>query len=78
MTLDQTCDLVYALLVDSLERWVLAEHNAAVTILAAGGELPLPNMVERREEFDAALVAPFTRVDAKDAALREAVGLRGR
>lgn len=69
---------MYVLLLDQLERWVMAERQVSAVLLAAGAEVEMPTLGEARERFDEALDAPFERVDLEQLRLREAVGLRGR
>lgn len=74
------CDLAYVLLLDQLERLLLADRHVAAVLIAAGAEgVTLPTYQERRALFDAALVAEPTQqaneVDDEQMELRRALGV---
>ena len=73
------CDLAYVLLVDQLERQVLADRQVAATLLAAGASgVELPDVADKRRLFDAALVEeprPVTPIDDEQWELRRALGV---
>ncbi len=73
------CDLAYLLLLERLERQVLADRQIAALQLVMSGEGgDLPTLQETREAFDAALVAEpqqGTQVDAEQMELRRALGV---
>ena len=71
--------MAYVLLLDELERHVLAERQVVAISNAFSNEpQPLPSFIEYRERFDAALVAepqPLDVVDAEQMQLRRALGV---
>lgn len=76
----EVCDLAYVLLLDQLERLLLADRHVVAVLRAAGHDIPLPTYQERRELFDAALVsepkpAKADEVDSEQMELRRALGV---
>jgi hypothetical protein len=76
------CDLAYVLLLDQLERQVLADRHVAAVLMTAGAEgVELPTLYERRAAFDVALVADpvapavVSEVDSEQMELRRALGV---
>jgi hypothetical protein len=72
--------VVYVLLLDELERHVLAERQIVAAHNASGNfeAVPLPSFIEYREMFDAALVEvprADDSVDAEQMQLRRALGV---
>ena len=70
--------MAYVLLLDSLERHVLAERQIAAVLMAAGAkDVTLPDPQEQRELFDAALSAEpqAAEVDTEQMQLRRALGV---
>ena len=66
------CDIAYVLLVESLERHVLAERLVAATMVAAGAEnVDVQSVDEARATFEAALVAEPVPESPRAALLRE-------
>jgi hypothetical protein len=67
------------LLLDELERQVLADRHVAAVLMAAGAkDVTLPSLQEQRQLFDAALSAeptPLTAVDSEQMELRRALGV---
>lgn len=66
------------LLLDNLERHVLAERHIAAVMIAAGAEgVTLPEFFEQRELFDASLIEPprAAVVDSEQMQLRRALGV---
>jgi hypothetical protein len=50
------CDLAYLVLLEYLERQVLADRQVAATYIAAGAkDVKMPAFWDRRREFDASL-----------------------
>jgi hypothetical protein len=73
-------DLVYALIVERLERHVLAERQVAATMAAAGAKrVEVPTFEGERARLDRMLDEQPTRrvYDAEQAALIAALGLGG-
>lgn len=79
MSVADVCDVAYVLLLDELERQVLADRHVIAVHNASGRyeEQPLPTFHERRTVFDAALVeeARTTDVDSEEMQLRRALGV---
>lgn len=78
MTVSEVCDLAYVLLLDNLERHVLADRHVAAVLMAAGAEgVTLPTMQEQRLVFDAALLAEHQGhdLDTEEMQLRRALGV---
>lgn len=76
MTLNDVCDVVYALLIEKLERQVLAELQVVAVLMAAGQKgLSWPTIDERRAALDAALIAVPQSVDSEQQQLRRALGV---
>ena len=76
------CDLAYLLLVEQLERQVIADRQIVATYNASGHfeDRPLPNFYEVRQQFDAALVEepsliPVSVADLEQMELRQALGV---
>jgi len=73
------CDLAYVLLLDQLERLLLADRHVAAVFIAAGGDdVTLPTYRERRLLFDQSLAAepaPTVDVDPEQMELRRALGV---
>jgi hypothetical protein len=70
---------VYALLVDRVESRGLAQFQAAVSIVTAGGKAELTDPDQQRVRFDAWLAEPLKPADPKDVERQEllrALGLR--
>lgn len=67
------------LLLDQVERLVLADRHVAAVLLAAGAkDVTLPTFAERRLVFDEALTAEPKRLEAVDSEqmeLRRALGV---
>jgi len=71
-------DTAYALLVERVERRVTADRQIVAVMLAAGVDMPMPNLAEALEDLDAALAeAPqeATVLDFEQAQLRQALGV---
>jgi hypothetical protein len=68
--------VAYVLMLDQLERLALAFLQAAAIARALGGTAELPNWFEFRDDFDATLAAEPKRVDTKQLAVLQAIGLR--
>ena len=73
----QICAVSYVLLVDELERIVLALMQAAALARMLGSSVDMPDWSAVRADFDRALADPPKVVDGRDAAMLTAVGLRG-
>lgn len=68
--------MAYSLWRDDQDRQTYAEMQIAATFIAAGAKgVELPNVVDRRNEFDALLNAPAERREPSKADIREALGL---
>lgn len=68
--------MVYTLLVEQLERFVLAERQVAVTALAAGArDVKVPSYQETREKFDNWLTSLPERIDPERAELMQVLGV---
>lgn len=77
MTLAEVCDVAYALLVERLERQVLADRQVIASFMAAGAKgLHMPDVNESLAELDAALAAEPDPVVSGREVLEEALGLR--
>ena len=63
------------LLLDQVERWVLAERHVAAVLKAAGADVDMPTFAEARANLDELLVSEFDRIDPRAGELRAAVGL---
>lgn len=67
------------LLLEQLERNVLADRQVAAVFMAAGSkDVQLPQLQEQRAVFDAALVEvpkPGKKIDAEQLELRRALGV---
>lgn len=67
------------LLLDQLERQVLADRHVAAVLMAAGAkDVKLPVLHEQRELFDAALVeepSPTKQISTEQMELRRALGV---
>jgi hypothetical protein len=79
LTLADGCDLVYALILERLERHVLNERHVAAVHVAAGAKgITLPTFDSERARLDAMLDdAPRRQYPAEQAALIAALGLGG-
>lgn len=68
------------MLVDRLERWVLATAHAALTARALGAQVDVPDWAEAKARFDELLAADPVRAtsewDSDRSVLLAAVGLR--
>lgn len=62
---------------ERIERRALAERQAAAAVLAAGGEVDLPDVEAELRVFDEALTADPEALDPEREELLVAVGLRG-
>jgi hypothetical protein len=66
-------------LLDYMERQVLADRHVAAVLMAAGAKgVTLPDFEERRALFDAALIEPpqaVSQVDGEQMQLRRALGV---
>lgn len=75
----EVCDLAYVVLLDQLERHVLADRHVAAVLMAAGQkDVTLPDLAEKRAVFDAALVEEpkvLAAVDSEQWELRRALGV---
>jgi hypothetical protein len=76
----EVCDLAYVMLLDQLERQVLADRHVAAVLMAAGAQdVPLPDFTEERARLDAALTEePATvasHVEVEQLELRRALGV---
>lgn len=75
------CDLAYVLLLDQMERQVLADRQVAAVLMAAGAkDVRLPSLAEKRAEFDEALAAEpkpsaVSLLSDEQRELREALGV---
>lgn len=71
-------DTAYALMVEQVERGVTADRQIVSVMLAAGADMPMPNLAEALADLDAALAAPPQRatvIDFEQAQLRKALGV---
>ena len=67
---------MYVLLLDKLERQVLADRGAAATLMAAGAKgVTFPTLAEQRAMFDAALAEDPKAEDTEQQQLRKALGV---
>jgi hypothetical protein len=74
----EVCDLAYVLLLEALERQVLADRQVAAVFIAARAEgVDLPSFAEQRARFDAALVAEpvAVQVETEQQELRRMLGV---
>jgi len=69
---------VYALQLESLEKWVMAERQTCATLAAAGAKVQIPTLADARVRFDDALCAPLKAeaIDPEREELLVALGLR--
>ena len=75
MTLAEVCDLSYVLILDQLERQMLADRQA---LIASGVRDDLPNLPQVQESLDARLHAepePMAPVDYERLELLQALGV---
>lgn len=66
------------LLLDQIERQVLADRHVAAVLMAAGAkDVKLPTFQEQRALFDSALEAAptFSRISTEQMELRQALGV---
>lgn len=77
MSLADICDVSYALLVEQLERWTVAERQVAATFIAAGAKkVKMPDPDELRRDFDRSLLAVVARRPTDQQIVLEALGVR--
>lgn len=69
--------MVYARLMDTIERHTLVEIQAALIARAMGSEQDVPSVEERQQDFRERLVADVATVDPDVMDLRIALGLEG-
>lgn len=76
MSLADTCDVVYTLLLERLDAQTLADRQVVATLLAAGAaDLEIPDVDDARARFDEALVAEPPQVDRDRMELTQALGV---
>ena len=65
------CDVAYVLLLDTLERQVLAERTVSAIRVLAGSEVEVQSLEDARAKFDAALIAEPVPESPRAQLLRE-------
>jgi hypothetical protein len=66
LTLRELLDAVYAILLERLERRVMADRQAALLVAALGGRVSVPTFEQERQRFDEALCAQPQPVEPMD------------
>lgn len=75
----EVCDFVHALMLDRVERLVLADRTGVLVALAMGAEGDLPDVDEAAVAFEAALTADPAGgavAESEEMELLRAIGLR--